>query len=598
MNDERRAEVSLGAPLVEAPTADDKGSKAVAFVRDVLQRIGTTDAISWPVFWVTFIAASIGNVLTNPTSVPFAVRVLTLLVGQLVFWLPLWATGQVMLRYPNRFQAYLVLGALVVGLVLRTLVVSAIVGSAVAPDESRWLVRLLSASLNVAPVFVWTAYIVNMMRERRRQIAALESLQADLEHSVELVSAGVVQRNEETIDRVRKTLVGELMSLDASDAQQSLASLQRTASEVVRPLSHDLARTLPAIDVPAHVVRADKVSWAHVIDVAARGRPYRPVITALLMCFPLLGGYLLDARVLTAALVTIASLVIVFGLANRIVEPLLMSTSVTARVSILVVVAVDAAIIVGLIAGMMVTFTSFAVAAGVAVAVAATIVSLGASLITALGRDRDEVITDLRESSQALRRNLVRWRQAQWFQQKALSRALHGPVQTAVNAAAIRLDSELQQGDVPAQVIEGVRADLLRAVDVLNTPEATVAPLIVGVERIIGTWDGICSVTIDFEPAAELILDDDPALRSCVIDILTDATGNAVTHGKSTSVSAQLAFDASMNALRLVVKSDGTADASTGNRGLGSQLLDDCSLEWVRRHWMLGQYLYVLLPAP
>lgn len=600
MNDERWAEESLGAPLVvvDKPDRPDKFVQFALIASDVFRRIGTTDAISWPVFWVTFVAASIGNFLTNPTSVPLTVRSFTLVVGQVAFWLPMLAVGELLRRRTVRHASYVVLGALAVGLLLRTLAVSSLVGFAVAPEESMWSLRLLSAMLNIAPVFIWTAFIVNMMRERRQQITTLERQRADLEHSVELVSAGVAQRNEETIDRVRNILTGELMSLDPSDARQSLASLQRTASDVVRPLSHELARSLPTVDEHAEAVQLEEVSWAHVLDVAASGRPFRPLITALLLCFPVLGGILLDSRALPAAVVTVFSLVLMLELANRVVARLFDQATVLARVSILVTAALGVSVAAGLVAGVMLAFTSYALAAGVGIAVASTVLSFGAAIVTALMRDRDQVIGELRDSSQSLRRNLVRWRQAQWFQQKALSRALHGPVQTAVNAAAIRLDAELQQGDVSAEVIVGVRTELLNAVDVLNAPHTTVAPLVLGIERIIGTWDGICSVTVDFEPAVELILDDDPALRSCVIDILTDAAGNAITHGKSTSIAARLAFDPQMNALRLVVRSDGTADASDGSHGLGTQVLDDCSLEWVRRSWMLGQFLYVLLPAP
>ena len=549
---------------------------------------------------MTFVAASIGNFLTNPTGLPLQARVTGLIIGQAVFWLPLMLSGELMARRPRPCQPWFIAGALMLGLLLRALTVSAIIESFTGVNAVPWPLRFLTSLFNIAPVFGWMAYIVSIMRERRQQIASLQALTADLEQSVELVSTGVTQRYEETVDRVRTRLIAELSGVDGLDARRSLETLQHTAADVVRPMSLTLAQWLPGLDFRTSTIEPERISWLHVIDETASGKPYRPVVIAILMCLPMLGGVLLDARAIVGAMVTFLVLLVVYWLANLMARWVFERTALAVRIAALVVIAFGAASIAGVVAVVTAVNTSFAVASGVGICIAATVVSLGAAVITALGRDRDEVVARLEASSEELKRNLVRWRQKQWFQQKGLSRALHGPVQTAVNAAAIRLDDALQGGEVNVDVVEEVRADLLRKLDVLHSPEATVVPLALGIERIVGTWEGSCAVDVQVEPAVELILDDDPPLRSCLLDILTDGVSSAVTHGGSPSVDVRLTCDFGIDAVRLEVRGHGpgAADSFASPRGLGTRLLDDCSLEWERTETGSGQTLTVLFPAP
>ena len=549
---------------------------------------------------MTFVAASIGNFLTNPTGIPLQVRVVALISGQAVFWLPLLLSGELMRRRSKESRPWLISSALVLGLLLRALAVSSIVEYATDIDSVPWTLRFLTSLFNIAPVFGWTAYIVSIMRERRQQIASLQAVRADLERSVELVSTGVTQRYEETVDRVRTRLIAQLGALDALDARGSLDTLQRTASDVVRPMSVTLAQWLPVLDFPTSSSEPDRISWLHVLSQTASGRPYRPVVIAVLMCMPMLGGVILDARAFAGAIATFVALLVVYWLANWVVRPIFSKDTIGVRIAALLVAAFGAGAVAGTVAWATAVNTAFAEASGVGVCIAATVVSLGVAVITALGRDRDDVIAELGRSSDDLKRNLVRWRQTQWFQQKGLSRALHGPVQTAVNAAAIRLDDALQRGEVEVDLVEEVRTDLLRTLDVLQSPVTTVVPLALGLERISGTWEGICTFDIQIEPAVELILDDDPALRSCLLDILTDLVGSAVTHGKATAVETDLAFDLGFNAVRLELQANGAeaGTSTTGSRALGTRMLDDCCLEWHRTESDAGQSLTLLLPAP
>jgi hypothetical protein len=55
-----------------------------------------------------------------------------------------------------------------------------------------------------------------------------------------------------------------------------------------------------------------------------------------------------------------------------------------------------------------------------------------------------------------------------------VARVLHGPVQMAVTAAAICLDSAIRNDDVTPGLTDQIRAELLTTLDVLNEPDGSV----------------------------------------------------------------------------------------------------------------------------
>ena len=152
-----------------------------------------------------------------------------------------------------------------------------------------------------------------------------------------------------------------------------------------------------------------------------------------------------------------------------------------------------------------------------------------------------------------------------------MSRALHGPVQTAVRAAAMRID----QGD-----LAGAEELLVDALGHLEPDQQRtgVRDALTGVAR---AWDGLCTVDVELPEDLAARIDDDPPLASSVVDICTDACSNAVRHGGATQVAMRAQSHG--DALELVVSDDGAPDATTGTPGLGSAMLDDVSLEWLRR---------------
>lgn len=567
-------------------------------IREAWRRLGTPDAISVPAFVVSLTAAIIGNFVSNPVPISLWLRLAILLVGQGVLWLPLVWAWFLLRRRPEGSRPILVLLCLLSGLAVRALFVGTAYGIFVGPEHVKWLDRFVGALVNIGPAFVLTAVLVTAMRERKRQIVELKRTQAELSQTLDLIAEGFWERNEETATQVRQVLVDALDALDSSDASLSLATLQRTATEVVRPLSHELAAALPSPAPGQTPPTVEETTWLEILDEAAKGRPLRPVVTALVLGLELVGATVAFPPSAWWMATTFGLTIALLWLVNFPLEALLRGRSRGVRIASVVVAALVVAGVTGIATSWALGTSRAAIGIAVGMAFFSAIFSLGTVVVTAVARDRNRVINELKDSGRALERSVVRGRQMQWFQQKALSRALHGPVQVAVTAAALRLDAAIRADVHGSGIIDDVRSEIFETIDILREPELAVTSLTGGLERIVGLWDGVCSVTSTVDVEAERRISGDSVVRSCVIDIVSEAVSNAVRHGQATTSDIAIACDADdFSIIRILVVSDSRIDGSSGNKGLGTQLLDDCTLSWSADVTNFGYRLAAALPV-
>lgn len=567
------------------------------WLRDAWRRIGTPDAISWPAFWTTLVAGVVGGFANSPAPIPVGPRLAIVLVGQLILWVPLLLVRPLLVRNPGRPRPGLVLAAFLIGALVRAITQIQMLTALYGADAVNLVGRFGGILVNIGPVFLVTAVVLSHVRERRRQIGELLDARLRIERSIEGVSSMIAQRNTEAVQRVHIRLEDELAKLEGAQADQSLVVLQSTVADVVRPMSHELAQSLPERSEFHADDEKRAVPWSQVLDSAASGRPFRPLAAGAFVVWEFVGMVLIRPADWFDFLVLACLFVVGLVLANRVVEVVSRGRGPSFRIATTTVAAfvVCIALAATVPAFLGTTPSDIGVALGLAVLFPGFV--LGVSVLTALTRERDQVIRDLQASSDELERTLVRQRQAQWFQQKALSRALHGPVQMAVTAAAIRLDVGIQSGTVQQGVLDQIRTELMATLDVLHESEGGVVTLAQGIDRMRATWDGVCSISDHVSQEARDVLAHDGVLRSIVIDIVTEAVSNAVWHGNATRASVRLdVWGEGADDLLVEVTTDGRGIEEQKRRGLGTQLLDECTLIWRREAGPAGDALTAVLP--
>lgn len=173
---------------------------------------------------------------------------------------------------------------------------------------------------------------------------------------------------------------------------------------------------------------------------------------------------------------------------------------------------------------------------------------------------------------------LARLRQEAWVVRKKLARLVHGKIQARLLAAAMRLSNI---SDPTQQDILDAKADVAEAVASLNQGESTPDESFnLQFQRLIDTWDGVCSLSLQASEATLQQIDSDPVCRTCLAEILGEAISNAAKHSNAAEVAIELT-QRSQDSIEVWVSTDGILSrAGTSKPGYGSQILDEVTTSW------------------
>ena len=277
-------------------------------------------------------------------------------------------------------------------------------------------------------------------REFSAARALLLGRRDQLARSVEQVVTQIGERDEAVLQRIRGAIARAMSSGQQTEvsATESADALDSIALDVIRPLSHQLARAVPSVELPVSQVAPPRISWRVIADAACRGTPFLPVGTGLLiglLSLPSLAAIVGAAWAAIYVLIALPLLAAILHLANAALAKLLDRRTLGVRIGMVVVVAVIAGITAGLIAQAIFVLT--APVAGISdasspFAVTAIFVPvLALPLAAARGTFivHRQTLDQLGEVDVALSRRLARLRQVQWSQQRVLARHLDQSLQ-------------------------------------------------------------------------------------------------------------------------------------------------------------------------
>lgn len=568
--------------------------------RQAFERIGGPDAVTWPAFWVTFASSLIGTLAVGgPSNAPVITRIGIVTVTQVVSFFPLLLLRWTFLRRPPRPRPWVAVAGFIAYGVLRGLLLSALLYAFDAVSEPLYAYRITGSLLSQTVLLVIVAVVVSTTRDLKRSLTQLIDVQHNLQTTEGRLMDDVESRNQEVVDQVQNRLRNELLSLDSTQGSDSVIQLQRLASDVVRPMSHELATSLPErVDVNTTITSAN-ISLSQVIDQMIDRPPFRPLLSAsfigLVLTNTALGLFGL-ARGLPLAVVLAVSVLIGSTAANRVLG--LVHKFFQTRVALVAVVVASLAI--GYASTAAASYflpesqnrSVFIVNGGLFVSGVLFLIAM----VTTVLRQLTSSERALAESTERLRRQLVRLRQTDWLQRQEIARALHGPVQAAVTAAALKLDSAVQSGVTDSRLVEDTRKLLLNVIDVLDPMNTSDHSWSVAVERIGGTWEGVCEVSFDVEESASKLLAADSIASAVAIDLITEAVSNAVRHGEARYVDVAVTADIE-GLVMLTIHDDGHGSDTKSRQGLGSVFLSECALDWFRDVTPSGCSLTVVLPA-
>ena len=113
--------------------------------------------------------------------------------------------------------------------------------------------------------------------------------------------------------------------------------------------------------------------------------------------------------------------------------------------------------------------------------------------------------------------------------------------------------------------------------------------------KVQATWTGATAIELASEPSVDAALERDLLCLTSLNDVVPELVFNAVRHGGANHIEIRLSRR-QPRLLELVVADNGIAGTVADSRGLGTRLLDDCSISWSRVVLDEGSVTCLLLP--
>jgi len=438
--------------------------------------------------------------------------------------------------------------------------------------------RLLGGPIFTFVTLTLAAVLASNYQRHRESLAAL----ADERYRLQIRSAGIrakvqIQR-EELLEKVRSMLDPAIAKIQANltghSSTEAIDSLRSTVDDVVRPLSLEVAEASDELE--AESGKAVIREKAPIPPRILLGEFIVPLWATLILAFILVpAAFLVEDPPNSLTILLTASLSMFFGLGlfhlltmKLPVQPLLAALVVPSLYAISLIPMYFAADLLQ----WNVTVPQINALLFFGACVGAT--TFAAQFAQLQRKATTEKLAAVNLQLEILNASL---RQELWLNRRRTASVLHGPVQAALFASAMKLSQEQQP--TPAIVAE-VEQDISAALEKLNNPSnlegEDISDLL---NQIVEIWSDAAEITIEIPADLEGAITNQPLASEALIEISREFITNAIKHGKASKVSLTVSR---LDDLRIAISviDDGQGLPPGAKPGFGSKLLSELSLVW------------------
>ena len=440
------------------------------------------------------------------------------------------------------------------------------------------LFRLLGGPIFTFVTFTLAAVLASNYQRHRESLAAL----ADERYRLQIRSAGIrakvqIQR-EELLSKIRSLLDPAIAKIQANltgrSSTEAIDSLRSTVDDVVRPLSLEVAEASDELE--AESGKAVIREKAPIPSRIMLGEFIVPLWATLILSIVLVpASFLLEGPIgaITILLSAFLSMFIGLGVFQFLtiklpVHPYLAALAVPSFSAVSLIPIYYAAEVLQW------NVTVSQVNALLLFGVSVGITTFAAQFAQLQRKATTEKLVGVNLQLEILNAAL---RQELWLNRRRTASVLHGPVQAALFASAMKLSQE--QKPTPELVAE-VERDIAAAIEKLNNPSnlegEDISDLL---NQIIEIWSDAAEITIEIPDDLEAAIARQPLASEALIEISREFITNAIKHGKASKVSLTVSR---LDDLRIAIKvvDDGQGLPPGAKPGFGSKLLSELSLVW------------------
>lgn len=440
------------------------------------------------------------------------------------------------------------------------------------------LFRLLGGPIFTFVTLTLSAVLASNYQRHRESLAAL----ADERYRLQIRSAGIrakvqIQR-EELLEKVRSLLDPAIAKIQANltgkSSIEAIDSLRSTVDEVVRPLSIEVAEA--SDEVEAESGKAVLREKAAIPSRIMLGEFIVPLWATLILAIILVPAAFLLEQPPNSLIILISAFLSMF-LGLGLFQMLTIKLPVHPFLAAVIVPGIYAVSLTPMY------FVNDLLQWNVTVEQVHALLLFGASVggttfaaqFTQLQRKATtENLMAVNLQLEILNASL---RQELWLNRRRTASVLHGPVQAALFASAMKLAGE--QKPTPELVAE-VESDIATALEKLNNPSnldgADISDLL---NQIVEIWSDAAAISIQIPKPLEVAISRQPLASEALIEISREFITNAIKHGKASTVSLKVSqLDGTRIAIEVI--DDGQGLPPGAKPGFGAKLLSELSLVW------------------
>lgn len=554
----------------------------------MLHRMRTSDLLTWPAITAITVWSVAFHLYGNGAAISVNVpqRIAIALIATAIMFAVVAGVGRAL---ASRGSADPSATSVIATFTLAAAVRAAFIQATLAqidrpPPRLLSITHVISGTLLMTMFLIATAYVVAGYTESRERYAALaletQRLTTTLEKSGEITQ----RQQANALERVRSILDSQFVDIQSASADNAVDSLLSLAENVVRPMSHELSQSIPRWDPPD--VDRIRVTWPGIWEHLNLEGAARPVlipivlaISAIPTAVPMYGARTAGVMIGLSAILVPAALIAVrraFGPAVRRLSP---AGKVPAITGALVLAAMPAAAVLASVPGPGPYRYLYAQAMLIELPSVGWLIALG----TAALRELESVNAQVERVNEQLRWTIARIRMVQWQQQRRLSQALHGPVQSLLHATIRRIQISTAARSADDEFMQQEYGRLQR--DAIGLLAANVKRIDVRTEfdDLRVGWRGVCDVDVMMDDDIAKRLDADQTCAVIMTDIVSEATSNAIRHGGAHRVDVMIAYDdVADDRVSLTVTDNGDIVPGEERRGVGTEQLDQCAITWTR----------------
>jgi two-component sensor histidine kinase/transcriptional regulator with XRE-family HTH domain len=185
---------------------------------------------------------------------------------------------------------------------------------------------------------------------------------------------------------------------------------------------------------------------------------------------------------------------------------------------------------------------------------------------------------ELLDTNEQLQISISQMRQELWLYRRNLIWVIHGPLQSALISAALKLQAP---EPLSAREMIDLRSHIDSAYATLDSGDHAGPDFSSFLTSLCQLWDGLCTITMSDPQDLTPRIDDSLPTAAAATEIVREAVGNAIRHGGATTVVISLDSD-DERLLSIVVADNGTGVVEGASPGLGSDLFDALAFRWSR----------------